>query len=109
MSSFSSFSMDSDKLASDPAIDRPALEPVSDLLSRREHPLRRALIEELHVRRFPSFSAPTRITQLVMYEGDQIAARSRQCAEALCARFGAAPPPKGRYFSVRLLDIDFVW
>ncbi|HEY0682759.1 MAG TPA: DUF3422 domain-containing protein [Steroidobacter sp.] len=109
MSSFASSRIESEKLASAPVVDRLALEPVSDLLSRREHPLRRALIEELHVRRFPSFSAPTRITQLVMYEGDDIAARSRQCAEALCARYGATSPPKGRYFSVRLRDIDFVW
>ncbi len=58
---------------------------MNDLLTQREHPLRRALIDELHVRRFPSFSAPARITQLVMYEGGDGAVQSRQCAEALCA------------------------
>ncbi|HEY5754893.1 MAG TPA: DUF3422 domain-containing protein [Steroidobacter sp.] len=82
---------------------------MNDLLTQREHPLRRALIDELHVRRFPSFSAPARITQLVMYEGDDGAVQSRQCAEALCSRYGVAPPPKGRYFSVRLEHRHFVW
>lgn len=82
---------------------------MNDLLTQREHPLRRALIDELHVRRFPSFSAPARITQLVMFEGDHVALQSRQCAEALGARYGAPPPPKGRYFSARLGDMHFVW
>lgn len=82
---------------------------VHDLLTQREHPLRRALIDELHVRRFPSFSAPARMTQIVMYEGDHASVRSRDHAEALCARFDAPPPPKGRYFSVRLADLHFVW
>jgi uncharacterized membrane-anchored protein len=82
---------------------------MNDLLTQREHPLRRALIDELHVRRFPSFSSPARITQLVMYEGDHVAVQSRQCAEDLCARYGVPPPPKGRYFSVPLEDMHFVW
>jgi uncharacterized membrane-anchored protein len=82
---------------------------VQDLLTRREHPLRRALIDELHVRRFPSFCAPARLTQIVMYEGDRAAVRSREQAEALCARFGVPPPLKGRYFCVRLADLHFVW
>lgn len=82
---------------------------VQDLLTRREHPLRRALIDELHVRRFPPFRAPARITQVVMYEGDHAAVRSREHAEALCSRFGLPPPLKGRYFCVRLADLHFVW
>lgn len=82
---------------------------VQDLLTRREHPLRRALIDELHVRRFPPFCAPARVTQVVMYEGDHGAARSREYAEALCSRFGVPPPLRGRYFCVPLADLQFVW
>ena len=82
---------------------------IRHLLTEREHPLRRALIEELHVRRFPPFSAPARLTQLVMYEGDHAAVRSREHAEALCVRYGVPSPPRGRYFCTRLADLHFVW
>lgn len=79
------------------------------VLTQREHPLRRALIEELHVRRFPPFAAPARLTQLVMYEGDHAAVRSREHAEALCARFDVPLPPKGRYICARLANLHFIW
>lgn len=80
-----------------------------DLLRARNHPLRRALIDELHIRRFPAFAAPMRMTQVVMFTGEEDPARIREHVEDLCARYNVAPPPKGRYFSVQLAQLHFVW
>ncbi len=83
---------------------------MNELLLQREHPLRRALIDELHVRRFPSFSSPARMTQLIMYHGNDCARdNEREHAHALCAQYGVTPPRKGRYFCVRLGELHFVW
>jgi len=79
-----------------------------DFLTAKNHPLRTALTDEMHVRRFPSFIAPMRMTQLVMLTGEQPADQARQHAEALCARYSVAPP-KGKYFSVRLGKLQMVW
>ena len=73
-----------------------------DFLMERDHPLRRALVEEMHVRRFPSFSAPLRMTQLLMLTGEENVADVRAHTEALCARYGAQLPPEVRYFTTRL-------
>jgi uncharacterized membrane-anchored protein len=78
------------------------------LLALKDHPLRIALVEEMHVRRFPAFAAPARLTQLVMYTGEEQIAATRLSAEQLCARFDVCPP-SGRYFVVRLGSLDFVW
>ncbi len=80
-----------------------------DFLMERDHPLRRALVEEMHVRRFPSFSAPLRMTQLLMLTGEENVADVRAHTEALCARYGAQLPPEVRYFTTRLNDLCFVW
>lgn len=83
---------------------------MNELLMQREHPLRRALIDELHVRRFPSFSSPARMTQLIMYHGNDGARDDeREHAHALCAQYGVTSPRKGRYFCVRLDELHFVW
>jgi len=79
------------------------------LLSERDHPLRRALVDELHVRRIPPFAAPLNMTQIVMFIADEKANEVRKHAETLCARFGVVLPVRGRYFSVQLGDIHFVW
>jgi len=79
------------------------------LLSERDHPLRRALVDELHVRRIPPFAAPLNMTQIVMFIADERADEVRKHAETLCARFGVVQPVQGRYFSVPLGDIYFVW
>lgn len=78
------------------------------LLSSKDHSLRRALVEEMHVRRFPGFAAPTRMTQLVMYTGETDGEATRAHVEDLCARSGVTPP-KGRYFSVTLGELQLVW
>jgi uncharacterized membrane-anchored protein len=83
---------------------------MNELLMQREHPLRRALIDELHVRRFPSFTSPARMTQLIMYHGnDDARDNEREHAQALCAQYGVTPPRKGRYFCVRLNELHLVW
>jgi uncharacterized membrane-anchored protein len=74
-----------------------------------DHPLRRALIEELHVRRFPPFAAPAQMMQFVMSTGDTEIGVSRQHAEKLCAHFGQTVVASGRYFSATLPRFHFVW
>lgn len=78
------------------------------LLALKDHPLRNALVDEMHVRRFPPFAAPARLTQLVMFTGEEHIAETRRSAEDLCERFNVRPP-NGRYFCVLLGSIDFIW
>lgn len=78
------------------------------LVGLKDHPLRIALVEEMHVRRFPAFAAPARLTQLVMFTGEEQIAATRRCAEELCRRFGVSPPG-GRYFAVQLGALQFIW
>jgi uncharacterized membrane-anchored protein len=80
-----------------------------DLLSARDHPLRRALVEELHVRRFPAFSAPLRMIQIVMFTGDEPVSAAREHAEQLCDHMGVPRPSKERYFFVKLAGLHYVW
>jgi uncharacterized membrane-anchored protein len=77
-------------------------------LTGKNHPLRTALTDEMHVRRFPAFSAPMCMTQLVMLTGEQSLNEARAPADALCARFDIAPP-KGKYFAVQFRSVQFVW
>jgi uncharacterized membrane-anchored protein len=81
----------------------------ADILNGRDHPLRRALVEELHVRRFPPFSAPLEMVQVLMFTADVDPAAVRRHAESLCARHGKALATRGRYFSVELGATHFVW
>lgn len=74
----------------------------------KNHPLRSALVDEMHVRRFPDFRAPMRMTQLVMLTGEQNLDAARSPAVELCLQFSAVPPA-GRYFSVRIGPFQFVW
>jgi len=81
---------------------------LTGFLTGKNHPLRIALIDEMHVRRFPSFAAPMRMTQLVMYTGEQPVGEARRHAEVLCGRYEKLPP-KGKYFSVQLGALQLVW
>ena len=73
-----------------------------------EHRLRHALLEELHMRRLPRFSAPARLLQIVTVSGEDGYGPDRACAETLCARFGVAPEP-GKHFACVLDGMSFVW
>lgn len=87
-------------------------DPVShglvEFLTGRSHPLRSALVDEMHVRRFPQLSAPMRLTQVVMLTGEQSSEAARAPAAELCRLHGITPP-SGRYFSVPLGALHFVW
>ena len=80
-----------------------------EFLNDRDHALRRALVEELHVRRFPPFCAPLEMTQILMLTADEDRAAVRRHAEELVVHYGGTPPAKGRYFSVQLAGVHFVW
>ncbi len=56
----------------------------SVMMSLPEHPLRRALVEELHMRRLPHVCAPARMLQVVMVSGEDGYDADRACAERLC-------------------------
>lgn len=77
-------------------------------LPLEDHPLRRALTEELHLRHFPLFAAPARLLQIVMHNGEDNFAADRAAADRLCAQFGATPLP-GKHFVVALGTMQFVW
>lgn len=78
-------------------------------LGQGDHPLRQALTEEMHVRRFPSFGAPARVLQLVVLTHEQPAESVRRHAEALCSAYADVPLPPGKHFIVHLPKLDFVW
>jgi uncharacterized membrane-anchored protein len=75
----------------------------------QEHPLRRALTEEMHLRRFPNFSAPARLLQLVIVTHDHEPEAVRAHAEALCTRLGTREPARGKHFNVRAAGFELVW
>jgi uncharacterized membrane-anchored protein len=79
-----------------------------DFLTGRSHPLRSALVDEMHVRRFPQLSAPMRMSQLVMLTGEQPPDEARLPAVDLCRQHGVSPPA-GRYFAVRIGALHFLW
>jgi uncharacterized membrane-anchored protein len=81
----------------------------ASLLGQGDHPQRRALIEEMHVRRFPSFAAPARVLQIVVYTVEQTPETVRRHAESLCEHYLLPAPPNGKSFSVQLSGVEFVW
>lgn len=69
----------------------------------RDHPLRRALTEEIHARPFARLVPPQRVTHLALFSGEGAAAADLERVSALCARCGAPPPAA----SDRHLMVDF--
>jgi uncharacterized membrane-anchored protein len=82
--------------------------PAQSGLPLEDHPLRRALTEELHLRRFPPFDAPARLLQIVMHSGEDSLGADRAAAERLCALSGIVPPP-GKHFVSQLDSVCFIW
>jgi len=80
-----------------------------ELLSRRNHPQRQALTEEMHVRQFPTLAAPARVLQLVVLSGEPQAEAARHHALDLCRHSGVAAPEPGKFLTVRLPGMDFYW
>jgi uncharacterized membrane-anchored protein len=61
----------------------------------REHPLRQALVQELHARPPVSLSAPARATHLSVLSGEAAAEADRAHVASLCTQFEAPPPASG--------------
>ena len=78
-------------------------------LVERDHPLRRALTEEMHVRRFPPLTPPLRMTQLLMLTGEENVDDRRAHAAKLFAKYGALLAPKARYYTWQLRDQHLIW
>jgi uncharacterized membrane-anchored protein len=75
----------------------------------KDHELRRSLVEEMHVRRFPPIAAPLEMTQVVMFTADEEHSTLRRHAEDLCMLYGRPQPIRGRYFHAELGRLHFVW
>ena len=80
-----------------------------ELLNQRNHPQRQALTDEMHLRRFPLFSAPARLFQIVVVTTDEPADAPWQHAAELLTEFGVHPPSRGKYMDARLGRLAFSW
>ena len=80
-----------------------------ELLNSRSHPQRQALTDEMQVRNFPAFGAPARIFQLVVLSGDGQLEAAREQAMAICRHFGATVREPGKYLTVRMPGLHFMW
>ncbi|MFM2288412.1 MAG: hypothetical protein RL684_1555 [Pseudomonadota bacterium] len=85
------------------------MERVIDLISQRDHPQRRALTEEMHLRHLPRFAAPTRLMQLVVYTPGTPTESGWRHAGALLDHSGLPAPLPGKYFRVQLGELAFAW
>ena len=85
------------------------MERVVDLISQRDHPQRRALTEEMHLRHLPRFAAPTRLLQLVIYTPGTPSESSWRHAGALLDHYELPAPLPGKYFRVQLGELAFAW
>jgi len=80
-----------------------------ELLNQRNHPQRQALTDEMHVRRFPPFTAPARIFQVVVITTDEPTDSSWQHAAELLTHYGLHPPSRGKYLNAQLRHLAFSW
>jgi uncharacterized membrane-anchored protein len=80
-----------------------------EILNQRNHPQRQALTDEMHVRRFPPFSAPARVFQIVVVTTDEPIDAPWQHAVELLTHFGLHPPAKGKYLNAQLGRLAFSW
>lgn len=76
----------------------------------RDHPLRRALSDEIHARPFARLIPPQRATHLALFSGEGAAATDHARVTALCERFGAPPPAADdRHLMVDLGPVQLKW
>lgn len=73
----------------------------------RNHPLRAALSEEMHLRRLPRFAAPCRLMQIVTLLGE--AAGARDHIEGLAAAGRELSPISEKYGVLAIDQITLVW
>lgn len=75
-----------------------------------EHPLRRALAEEVHARPYGLLSAPCRVTYLVALSGEGQVHADRDHVAKLCQHFNVAgPDADASHFSGDLGPVRFKW
>ncbi|MEG3086799.1 DUF3422 domain-containing protein [Sphingomonas sp. PB4P5] len=75
----------------------------------RDHQLRAALSEEMHLRRLPRFAAPCRLMQIVTVLEEATADAARHHIEALSNSARAIVPLAGKYGVLALGEIVLVW
>ena len=76
----------------------------------REHPQRRALVDEIHARPYLLLRAPVRLSHLAVLTGEGGQAAERAHLDQLCRTFNVAPPPAdATLFSARLGTLLFRW
>ena len=74
----------------------------------RSHPLRAALSEEMHLRRLPRITSPSRLVQIVTVLGEGGDA-ARVHIEALAAGARVIVPPSARYAVLGIEAMTLVW
>lgn len=75
----------------------------------RTHPLRAALSEEMHLRRFPRFAAPSRLMQIVTVLGEAEGDIARAHIDSLAANGRVVVPIAAKYGVVELDGMVLVW
>ena len=75
----------------------------------RNHPLRAALSEEMHLRRLPSFAAPYRLVQIVTVLGEAGTDAARVHIETLAKSARAIVPISAKYGVLELGKFNLVW
>ncbi|MGE4404338.1 DUF3422 family protein [Pseudomonas sp.] len=85
------------------------IDGLAQTLPIASHPLRAALSEEMHLRKFPRIAAPSCMLQVMTLVQEDGGGRSLAHLQGLCDQYGVASPADGRYFACRLGTVDFVW
>jgi uncharacterized membrane-anchored protein len=76
----------------------------------KEHPLRRALAEEIHARPPANLAAPVQVSHIALISGEDGMAPHVAHLEALCKHFRVAPPPvDATHFSAELGEVQLKW
>ena len=76
----------------------------------KEHPLRRALAEEIHARPPADLAAPVQVSHIAVISGEDGMAPHVAHLEALCKHFRVSPPSAdATHFSAELGDIGLKW
>lgn len=76
----------------------------------RDHPLRRALTDEIHARPFARLVPPQRVSHLALFSGEASAEADWERISALCARYGApSPAADDRHWMVNLGPLQVKW
>ncbi len=75
----------------------------------RNHPQRAALAEEMHIRRFPRLSAPSRMMQVLTLVGEAKPDAARTHIEALMANAEVLVPLSAKYGILAIQGITLIW